>query len=162
MHWFPHQLTVCTGGGGGVNFHYKSIPVYKRAAWRGILLRPTSIWMGMLFTSNVYQWDIIFTKKVYEYVNVKNNMNSYHFRYSKYMNRSYFSLTLVYEKGGILGPYPNSRQVNPPPPWQCAYKCKRCTGLMPLSFWDYTLPKCLILRGRLIFIEKTKDSKCSF
>ena len=72
----------------------------------------------MLLTSNVYQWDIIFTQKVYEYVNVKNNMNRYHFRYSKYMNGSYFSLTLVYEKGGGLGtpaarPYPNSRQVNP-------------------------------------------------
>ena len=58
--------------------------------------------MGMLFTSNVYQWDIIFTQKVYEYVNVKNNINGYHFRCSKYMNGSYFSLTLVYEKGENL------------------------------------------------------------
>ena len=57
----------------------------------------------MLFTSNVYQWDIIFTQKVYEYINVKNNMNRYHFRYSKYMNGSYFSLILVYEKGGVFG-----------------------------------------------------------
>ena len=62
--------------------------------------------MGMLFTSNVYQWDIIFTQKVYKYVNVKNNMTRYHFRYSKYMNWSYFSLTLVYEKGGVLGLQP--------------------------------------------------------
>ena len=87
--------------------------------------------MGMLFTSKVYQWDIIFTQKVYEYVNVKNNMNRYHFRYSKYMNGSYFSLTLVYEKGGVLGLQPQDLtqiqgKVTPPPPRDSVHIYTKC------------------------------------
>ena len=33
---------------------------------------------------------------------------------------------------------------------------------IPLTFWDFTMPKCFILRGRRIFVEKTEDTKCSF
>ena len=33
---------------------------------------------------------------------------------------------------------------------------------IPLTFWDYTMPKCLTLSRRPILVEKTEGTKCSF
>ena len=53
-------------------------------------------------------------------------MNGVNFRYGKYMNGSCFSLSLVYEWGGVRGLQPHIRTQNhgklpPPPPWLCTY-----------------------------------------
>ena len=62
-----------------------------------------------------------FYSKVYEQVKCeKKYMNRYHFRYSKYMNGSCFSLSLIYEWVGVKGLQPhvrtqNQSQVTSPP-----------------------------------------------
>ena len=107
-----------------------------------------------------------FTQKVYEYVKCENYIwigtifpivsiwmgHIFHLAY--YMNR--------------VGSGDSSRTSVPkikasyPLPWQFAYICKMCTGWMPLTFLDYAMSKCLTLRGRPIFVEKTDDTKWSF